>query len=113
MIKAGYTVTSASHPKQALMQKPAVRKILSDMKEELQDAGLTSIAMVDKFKEWLYAEKVQSSMTEPDKLVPDYKTQLAAYDRWKAIMDKDIEGENGTVKRKLTIEEFVTGENQS
>lgn len=108
MIKAGYSKNSSGQPGRLLYGTGGVKQILDSMAGELNDAGLTTKYMVGKFKEWMEAEKVHTSHTEPDRTVPDYDVQLKAYDRWEKVMTpKDIGG--GKVKRKLTIEEFVTG----
>lgn len=109
MLKAGYSVAAANHPKQALMEKKSVRKILRGMADELQDVGLTQAYMANKVAEFMEASKIHSSPTEPDREVPDYQTQVRGYNIWKDAMEKAEGGESeGKVKRKLTIEEFVT-----
>lgn len=107
MLKAGYSEGAARHPKVALMEKKGVRRMISDMSGQLQDAGLTTQYMVQKFAEWMEATKLHTSMTEPDREVPDYQVQLKAYTEWKKVLDAENNGENGKIKRKLTIEEYV------
>jgi|SRR5882724_675059 len=108
MLKAGYSdVTARTSSTRVLMKSRGVRDLLAGMAGELQDAGLHNKYMVDKFKEWLEATKVNNSPTEPDRVVPDYQTQLAGYDRWKKIMDDQAPGNTGKVKRKITLEEFL------
>ena len=34
--------------------------------------------MAKKVEEWLEAVKISTSLTEPDKIIPDYQTQLKA-----------------------------------
>jgi len=105
MLKAGYSdVTARTSSTRVLMKSRGVRDLLAGMAGELQDAGLHNKYMVDKFKEWLEATKVNNSPTEPDRVVPDYQTQLAGYDRWKKIMDDQAPGNTGKVKRKITLE---------
>ena len=137
MLKAGYSLSMAANPKRELLQKPAVKRLISSMWGELTDAGLTTEYMVVKFKEWLNAQKVVSAMVikggkhdidfdDEEDLppnssktndfieVPDYKTQLDAYKEWKKIGDMDMDSTTTgrPVKRKLTIEEYVTGEDE-
>lgn len=129
MLKAGYSLSAAANPKRDLLSRPAVKKLISSMWGELTDAGLTTEYMVEKFKEWLNAQKVVSALVITGKgegedmksansktndfiEVPDYKTQLEAFKEWKKIGDMEA-GSNTSgqpVKRKLTIEEYVTGE---
>lgn len=44
----------------------------------LEHKGLSTGKIADKIIEWLEAKKIKSSMTEPDKIVDDYQTQLKA-----------------------------------
>lgn len=44
----------------------------------IERKGLSDGKLLDKFSEWLDAKKIKSSMTEPDKIVDDYQTQLKA-----------------------------------
>lgn len=105
MLEAGYSKYVAENPKGNLMHKKGVQTLLESMKSELIDAGLTTTYMVNKFKEWLEAQQIKTSLTEPDKVVPDYKTQLTAYKEWKEVM-KPNEGGKG-LKRRITFEDFV------
>lgn len=111
MIKAGYSAKTAASPSIHLMNKVGVKDILYGMAGDLVDAGLTKEFITLKIKEWFEAQKVDHSHTGPDTLVPDYDTQIKAYDRWEKIMEQQINPEK-KVKRKLTIEEFVTGEEE-
>lgn len=40
--------------------------------------GLSTGKLAEKISEWLSAKKIKGSMTEPDKIVEDYQTQLKA-----------------------------------
>lgn len=80
MIKAGYSKITASHPKQNLIEAPGTRTAIEEMKEKLVGRGITIDFMAEKYKEWLSAKKIKGSMTEPDKVVNDYETQLKAKD---------------------------------
>lgn len=106
MLKAGYSMSTAAHPKRELLSHKGVQNSLASLKTRLVDKGMTDEFMVNKFWEWMNAQKLTNSLTEPDREVPDYQTQLKAYDKWKDLQD-DMGG-GGKVKRKLTIEEFVT-----
>lgn len=105
MIKAGYSVKTANKGREFFKQK-GVQSYVNGLQEYVVNAGLTNQKMADKFKEWIDAEKITTSHTEPDRSVPDYETQLKAYDRWEKIMNM---GESGgpKLKRKLTVEEFI------
>ena len=80
MIQAGYSKTTASHPKQNLIDAPGTKTAIEQMKEKLAGRGITIDYMAEKYKEWMEAKKIKGSMTEPDKIVPDYETQLKAKD---------------------------------
>lgn len=117
MIQSGYKVDVAEKPRREFFKSPAVQAMIQSMASELANEGLTVEYMKGKFKEWLEAEKIDHSHTSPDQLVPDYDVQLKAYDKWKKIMDEHnqgVMGNNGLgkVKRKLTIEEFVSDSEQ-
>jgi len=109
MLEAGYSEGSSRHPKVNLMNSKAVASVLESMKSELVDSGLTGKYMAKKFQEWLEAKKIVTSPTEEDKVLPDYDVQIKAYDRWEKRMGEPSGGGNG-LKRKVTFEEFVTGE---
>ena len=80
MIKAGYSKVTASHPKQNLIEAPGTRTALEEMKDKLVGRGINIDFMAEKYKEWITAKKWKGSMTEPDKVVNDYETQLKAKD---------------------------------
>jgi hypothetical protein len=102
-LKAGYSLGEAIKPKRIFLQRKGVQQMIADMGEELVNQGLTTQYMTIKFKQWLEATNEKGS--------PDNRVQMEAYREWKKVMDEQSETENGLkVKRKLTIEEFVTGE---
>lgn len=105
MRKAGYSKDVAEHPKHNFWNKAGVKKLVSDINES---AGITTDYLGEKLKEFLDAKKVVTSHTEPDKLIPDYDTQMKAWDRSKALFSEQLGGTAKGVKRKLTIEEFVS-----
>lgn len=108
MLKAGYSPFVAATPGKRLMNSEGVAQLLGKMQGELQDAGLTSKYMALKFKEWIEAKKWMTSHTEPDREVPDYDTQIKAFDRWEKAMG-GISTQKGKVKRQLTVTEFIEG----
>jgi hypothetical protein len=81
MIKAGYSLTTAEHPKENLLQYKGPQQIIKEHQDEFTRLGITPIYLAKKTKEWLDATKIKGSFTEPDKIVPDYPTQLAAAER--------------------------------
>lgn len=119
MIKAGYSKSSARHPKRLLMQRQGLKTIVDTFKIELEDRGITVAYLASKYKEWLDAEDVLTGAFGPviDKATgqtikkPNYKTQLEAGKMLKDIFqlipkDKEAEG----LKKRVTFEEFVMGD---
>lgn len=109
MKKAGYSKAVWNHNSSTLMKKQGVQQMLGSMQGKLTDAGLTTEYMAKKFKEWLEAQKIHTSHTEPDREVPDYDTQIKAYDRWEKVIGV-TQGTKGKVKRQMTVTEFVMGD---
>ena len=109
MIKAGYAESSASAPGNMLMKRAGVKQLLDSFKLDLIRAGLTGEHWANKILEWSDATKIDHSQTGPDLNVPDYDTQIKGFDRWHKVMAP--ESEPSGIKRKLTIEEFIGGDN--
>lgn len=78
MIQGGYTEISASHPKQNFVDSRGFDTLREEYKKQLSDLGLGTAKIAAKMAEWLDAEKPFSSHTEPDRLIPDYQTQIKA-----------------------------------
>ena len=75
MIEAGYDPITASHPKQNLVETPGVESLRAEYKNHLTKLGLGAEKIARKMAEWLDAKKISTSLTEPDRVVNDYKTQ--------------------------------------
>lgn len=105
LILAGYSIKTADKSTDFFKAR-GVQNALGTLKQHVLDKGLSTEKIADKFAEWIDATKPFSSNTEPDRNIPDYDTQLKAYDRWKGVMDIG-EKKDGKVSRKLTIEEFI------
>lgn len=116
MKEAGYKKRTYEKSSE-FMKSPVVKQMIMNMGKELRDKGLTEKFMAGKFEEWINAKQKKNEYVGKDDSGkpmyeevenPDYDTQIKAYDRWdKAVNPNQITP--GT-KRKLTIEEFVTGE---
>jgi len=78
MKEAGYSKRTSRSPKQNLLGSVGAKTIIEQYKDAYAKVGITPPYMAQKTKEWLEAQKIKSSMTEPDKVVPDYETQLKA-----------------------------------
>lgn len=78
MLASGYTKATAAHPSENLLRTPGATSIIEQYKDAYSRLGITPQFMAAKTEEWLKAQKYDHSITEPDKLVPDYQTQLKA-----------------------------------
>lgn len=74
----GYTKKTASHPKKDFLDSRGVAVLREEYKNHLSGLGLGTAKIAQKMAEWLDAQKPFSSHTEPDRLVPDYQTQIKA-----------------------------------
>jgi hypothetical protein len=80
MVKGGYSKSSSLKPKQNFTDRVGTQTAIEEMKDKLAGKGITIDFMAGKYWEWLNAKKIKGSMTEPDKIVEDYETQLKAKD---------------------------------
>lgn len=110
-IKAGYSVKTASRSTKFFKNK-GVQRAIQSMKGFLEDVGLTNLKMASKIAEFVDAKKVDHSHTEPDKVVPDYRTQIEGVKLWNEVLDRNSEGQKGKIKQQLTVTQFVTGEDE-
>lgn len=78
MREAGYSEETSRTPSKNLLGSPAVQSIIEQYKSAYFKVGITPDYMVKKTAEWLEAKKLSTSLTEPDKEVPDYATQTKA-----------------------------------
>ena len=80
MEEAGYAKNTAIAPTKNLLSSDGFQEIRARYTQKLIEMGLDETKMAQKLAEWLDAVKVSNSLTEPDRLVPDYQTQLKAGD---------------------------------
>ena len=78
MRKAGYKEESAQKPKQNFTDRKGTIVAMEEWKDELSKVGITQEFFARKYWEWINAKKIKGSFTEPDRVVPDYDTQLKA-----------------------------------
>jgi phage terminase small subunit len=78
MKAAGYSERTSRHPAKNLLGATGAKTLIEQQLDAYAIVGITPHYLAEKTKEWLKAEKVDHSHTEPDKLVPDYQTQLKA-----------------------------------
>ena len=106
MIKAGYSGYTAGNPGK-MLSRPSTKLALEVLETEMDKQGVTIEKMARKMAEWIDAQKIHGSMTEPDREVPDYETQLKAYDRWAKIKKIDEDVNKPKMKRQMTVTEFI------
>lgn len=102
MLKAGYSEYVANNPGSRLLRSNAIINMVDQMKNELHRHDITAAYLATKFKQWLEATKTAPILGE----IPDYQTQIAAYDRLKDIYGIKPEP-NKELKRRITLEEFI------
>lgn len=78
MVRAGYSPKTSLKPKQNFTDLKGTAMAIEQWREELRGSGLGEQKIKEKIKEWIDAERIKTSLTEPDKKVPDYKTQIEA-----------------------------------
>jgi hypothetical protein len=80
MKKAGYKPSTSRHPGKNFLALKGTAVAVDQWREALRGSGLDESLLIRKYKEWIDATKIKSSLTEPDKVVPDYETQLKVKD---------------------------------
>jgi hypothetical protein len=78
MREGGYSPKTSSHPKQNFIGLRGTATAIEKWREELRGSGLGEQKIKEKLQEWIDAQKIKTSLTEPDEIVPDYKTQIEA-----------------------------------
>ena len=96
MKQAGYKESTSEAPSRNLLRSEGAKTIIEQYKEAYTKVGITPDYMGGKTKEWLEAQKIKSSMTEPDKVIPDYETQLKAAEMVRKDwgMEQPVQGQN-------------------
>lgn len=110
MQMAGYK--SLANQGKRFFEFKGAQRALESMAGYLEQQGLTNQYMAQKIKQFTEAEKIHSSIKEPDRVVPDYRTQIEGVKLWREILDNNMKSQQGVKKRELTITEFITGEEQ-
>ena len=105
MKKAGYSENTSEAPSQNLLRSAAAQSIIEKYKTAYLRLGITPEYMAKKTKEWLEAQKPFSSHTEPDRMIPDYLTQIKAAELVRKDQGLGTTDQDG-LKRKITFEEF-------
>ena len=80
MREAGYKSSTSRTPGKNFLALKGTAVAIEKWREALRGSGLDEQRLLAKYNEWIDATKVKSSLTEPDKIVPDYETQLKVKD---------------------------------
>jgi hypothetical protein len=78
MITAGYAEKSAEAPGQNFLDRRGTEVAMDEYREKLRGRGIDEDKIITKIAEMIDAKMVKTSLTEPDRMVPDYKTQIEA-----------------------------------
>ena len=95
MRKAGYKPSTSQAPSRNFLDLKGTQVGIEQWRKALREAGLDEALLIRKYKEWIDAVKIKSSLTEPDKVVPDYETQLKVKDDLRRDLGLPV-GEKGT-----------------
>lgn len=91
---AGYDEKTAMNPKQNFVDSRGVEELRKEYKNHLTQLGLGPAKIAAKMAEWLDATKISTSLTEPDKIVNDYQTQLKAGEMLREDLGLKVEKES-------------------
>jgi len=80
MREAGYKPSTSWTPGKNFLELKGTAVAIEQWREALRGSGLDEARLLRKYNEWIDATKIKSSITEPDKVVPDYETQLKVKD---------------------------------
>lgn len=91
MREAGYTPQTTKAPKQNLLSAPGVQSIIEQYRSEYDRQGIKPTYYVERVKDLIEAEKVHSSHTEPDRLVPDWQARAKGLEIYRKDVGLDQE----------------------
>jgi hypothetical protein len=78
MLAVGYSENTATAPTKNLLSTDGWAELKEKYRQSLIEKGLDHDKLAKKMSEWIDAVKISSSLTEPDRVVPDYQTQIKA-----------------------------------
>ncbi len=118
-IKAGYSLKQIEIRNSAKFHK-TLMTFIETMEDKLKRQGLTETYMAEKLGEWIDAKRTVSARSTGKKAdeqtddfidVPDYDTQIKAFDRWEKIFNpvRDRKSDEGK-KRQVTFTDWVNGD---
>lgn len=102
MREAGYAASTSEAPSEKLVRSAGAKTIIEQQLDAYARIGITQEFLADKTAEWITAQKIDHSHTEPDTLVPDYQTQLKAAD----MVREDM----GLKQKQTTLQQFNANE---
>lgn len=102
MREAGYKPSTSSHPKSDFLALKGTAVVIEQWREALRGSGLHEGWLLKKYREWGEATKIKSSLTEPDKVVPDYETQLKVKDDIRGDLGLPV-GEKPSVLQQFNV----------
>lgn len=107
MQRGGYAKITSTRPKQNFKALKGTIIAIEEWRDKLRGIGVTDDLLAQKHLEWLTAEKTITSLTEPDKQVPDYTTQIKAGEMIRTDMGiaNKIQ-DQGKLKKRIVAEEF-------
>jgi hypothetical protein len=115
MVEAGYSPSTARHPGYNFVASKGTTTALDQWREALRGSGLNENKIIEKYKEWLDANRVTTSLTDPDRVVPDYQTQLKAGEMLRE--DLGIKVKDAAILQQFNIDkmgvEFIEGNVES
>lgn len=103
MREAGYKPITSRRPKQNFTALKGTQIAMKQWRKALRGSGLDEQRLLNKYNEWIDAKKIKSSLTEPDKEVPDYETQLKVKDDIRRDLGLPIGNETTLVQSDKTI----------
>jgi len=98
-LEAGYSESSANQSSR-LMKTGSMQEIVQTLGTKLEERGVNVEYIAGKIAEWFEAKKVVHGQE-----VPDYDTQIKAYEKTKELLKEDIGKTPG--KTTLTLEEWM------
>lgn len=72
MRQAGYTPDTSTHPTNNLLRSAGAQQIIEKYRDEYVRQGIIPQSYVSKVVDLMEANKLSTSLTEPDRVVPDW-----------------------------------------
>lgn len=105
-LKAGYSVMTAN--KQVMKNQRTLVSFFEGVRGRFSKLGVDEDFVAEKIREWMTANKVVVTRTG-EMEVPDYKTQIEAYDRFQKLVEPGKDSDKGK-KREIKLTEWIQGD---